>query len=520
MYFNCYTIDFSVNLMNKNKLINIAFFFISLLYSISINRLNISIINNSNDSDHLLLVHGSTIVSPDDVWYNSQIKNYLNGDGFTIDPSDKVMSVRRTPGYPLFYGIHYALLGEELAHNFIPYTQSLIFALSVIALGSILRLISSSVVFGYTIMALYGTSLYPTSYLFYTITESIHPAFVIFSLYFLIKYIYDKNRLKYIILSGIFCAIATLIRPTNGILIITLFGTLLFYGSNNIRHKIKLILILILSFAFMFAPWVIHNYIKVERFIPLEDYAHNHTYGGYGEKNMALYSWWSSWGAPSGVNLHQEIMHDIFTDNPHKSIKKFVYETVPEYAYVGYSKVELFDTLAQYQKCIEEGIKLNDNNFDINTLRAKWGESPIPCEISVSDRFYNLRNKIKKGDPIRFFIIAPLLTRGSEYIFHSFTAAWHSLNPTDGNLTIVQYIVKGVSYVTNVLLWFFSFVYIFITNRHVFEKILLGSFFIISFFIFIYFRHVEVRYMLSAYPLMYIMSTISIGSIINNIMKK
>ena len=54
------------------------------------------------------ILYGATLDSPDNAWYLNQIKNYLDGLGFTIDPLDPIYSVRRTPGYPIFYGIHYS----------------------------------------------------------------------------------------------------------------------------------------------------------------------------------------------------------------------------------------------------------------------------------------------------------------------------------------------------------------------------------------------------------------------------
>jgi hypothetical protein len=132
----------------------------------------------------------------------------------------------------------------------------------------------------------------------------------------------------------------------------------------------------------------------------------------------------------------------------------------------------------------------------------------------VSSIFYGFKNKIKDGDPLRYYVISPIFIRGTAYIFNSFTAAWPSLNPQDRNFTIYQFVIKGISFVMNVMLWLLSFLYFF-TKRRITEKILIGSFFLASFIILIYFRHVETRYMLAAYPMMYIMATISIKYIIS-----
>ncbi len=512
-----------------SKNIYVYLFFVILFYSIFVNIININITEDSSDGRYSHeLVHDSTRWSIDNPWYTTQIKNYVSGDGFTIDGSDPGASVRRTPGYPLFYGFHYILFGEETAHRILPYSQSIIFSLSAVAFGLIVSLITKSNVLGYILTLLYGTSLYFTGYLFYTITESIHPSLVVFSLYYASRFFFSDGKFSYnyLILATIFCAFATLTRPLDGVLLVALTLAILLNKHLDILRRLQFVFLSIFVFSIIFSPWIIHNYIKINKFVPLETSNQSAAFGGFGSKSVALNDWWSSWGSPNGTALHVAITTDIGTDDPYLTIRHFISKTVPEYAYVGYSKEELYSALISYQDCINYRItkyknKITQTNLEaarklwghetqvIDLMKIKWGEKPLECEANVYAKFNEFKHKIKQGDPLRYYVIVPIFIRAPQYIFHSYTNSFASLNPIDKKFNIIQYVVKAFFYVMNILLWSFSFVYLFL-QRASYEKVLFGSFFLITFIYLIYFMHVETRYMLGVYPSMYIMSTITL----------
>ena len=474
-------------------------------------------------------------MSVDDPWYTTQIKNYLNGDGFTINPEDPIMSVRRTPGYPLFYGVHYSLFGEEIAHKIIPYTQSIIFALSAVAFGITVSLITNSVVMGYILTLFYGTSVFFVGNLFHTLTESIHPALVVFALYYASKFFYDRDkyRNKHIVMATIFCAMAALTRPIDGVLLVTLMLAIFFNSELDLSKRLKLILLSIFVVGLIFTPWVVHNYNKIGEFVPLEKFNQSGSFGGFGAKHESLGRWMRAWGHPPpahGLGLHTNISLDLNSDNKFAAIENFIKNIVPEYAYVKYSKGELFSALVAYQNCINIRIKKYSNRTSqsdldsarkmwgpniqsIDLMKTKWGDKPLECELSVTSIFDNFTDKIKHGDHLRYYLVAPIVVRGSQYVFHSNTYSMSFLNPKDKIFNTAQYIVKSFFYFSNVALFSLSIIYLFL-KRDRGEKLLLASFFVITFVFLIYFMHVETRYMLGAYPSMYIMATITLMSFI------
>jgi hypothetical protein len=318
--------------------------------------------------------------------------------------------------------------------------------------------------------------------------------------------------------------LAVLVRPTNGILFVTIIISILVDNQVLVQQKIKSAIYATLIFGLIFAPWILHNYIKVEKFIPLEAYYEDEPFGGWGSKHTALINWWLSWGNPDALALHSDMSADLGSSDRYLTIRKFTDTVVPEYTYVGYSKQDLYSALVLYQDCIdtrlkkynavttEEDIKIGREKWGIginaiDLMRTKWGELPPKCESNVSLLFSQFENKLKRGDPLRYYFIAPILIRGSEYIFHSFTSAIAFLNPINAKYNNVQYFIKALFYVINVILWIAAVVYLF-TKRSVVEKLLFGSFILISFVFLVYYRWVEARYMLAAYPFMYIILAI------------
>ncbi len=176
-------------------LIQLFIFIISIGFAFITNIININVTNAMyGDNDGILF--GSTLSSPDNAWYLNQIVNYVNGFGFTIDPLDPIYSVRRTPGYPIFYGIHYLLLGEIGAHKVITFTQMFLHALAGVCMFRLSYLISLSMKTAFLAAALYGLSPFISSFLYMTITESIFPAGIVFSIYLAYSCFINKSFIK------------------------------------------------------------------------------------------------------------------------------------------------------------------------------------------------------------------------------------------------------------------------------------------------------------------------------------
>jgi hypothetical protein len=217
-----------------------------------------------------------------------------------------------------------------------------------------------------------------------------------------------------------------------------------------------------------------------------------------GPKNSALYDWWATWGSPDGTRLHKSILGDIDTTTPLKSIDNFSYSEVPSWITKVNPREEIKETLIAYQDCIRTSIRTNGRR------RLRYGEPPPPCENELEIAFKNMADRIRSTHPMQAYFISPIARRGKEYIFHSTLHTWRSL---DGfRISPLKSFLKALGYIINVGLWLCSIAYL-CSRFPIREKIAISITALASFFFIIYFRHVEGRYLLQIYPLLYLMST-------------
>jgi hypothetical protein len=487
----------------------LVIFLISFCFAIFTNSANIYVTNLMYGSEADIL-YGSTLGSPDNAWYLNQIKNYLNGFGFTIDPLDPIYAVRRTPGYPIFYGLHFMFFGEAWAHKIIPYTQTFLHAFAAVYLFKTAKLIFSNSRVAYWSGVLYGLSPFVVSFLFMTITESLFPAIIIFSLYLAVSS-YVSTSVPISIFAGIMIAVAVLIRPMAGLTLLFLIPLAFYFKKISKGQLIKNNAILILAFVITMTPWGLRNYLVFKEFVPLETYYLSPMYEGQNIKNVALARWWMTWGNPDHVSLHNAINADINTDKPYKTIDDFIDNHVVYWIYNVQSKEQLRNLLIDYQRCMSKEIDLNGGR------RLRYMESPDLCEYKISDRFNFFTEKIKSQYPFEVYLKTPLLKRGISYIFHSAIHTWRSLD--DYKSHEAKIVIKCFAYLVNIALWLFSIAYL-ISPRDANEKFLLGIVPLASFIFVIFYLHVEGRYLLAIYPFLYLMSVVFIFEVLIPILKK
>jgi hypothetical protein len=488
---------FQKNLLRKVNSESFVIFIISFGFAISANLANIHVTHLMYGSADGIL-YGSTLVSPDNVWYLHQFKNYLNGLGFTIDPLDPIYAVRRTPGYPIFYGLHFMFFGEALAHKIIPYTQTFLHAFAAVYLFKTAKLLFSNSRVAYWAGVLYGLSPFVVSFLFMTITESLFPAIIILSLYLVVSS-YINNSLTRSIYGGIVMALAVLISPRIILLLLFVMPLSIYFKHLQKAQLIKINIAFISAFIITMTPWTIRNYIVMDRFVPLETYYLNHTSEDQNIKLISLTDWWATWGSPDKDRLHAQLAADLYSDTPNKSIDLFINNEVPNWVFGIENKSHLKALLTEYHNCMLRSKELNGGR------RLRYQEQPDPCEFKVSAGFDAFAEKIRDQHPIHAYIISPLYIRGMQYIFHSAIHNWRSFD--DYKSQPAKIVLKGFAYGVNIFLWLFSIAYL-MSKRISAEKILLGIVPVFSFIFMVYYRHVEGRYLIQIYPFLYLMATI------------
>lgn len=474
----------------------ILIFMVSFFFAISANHANIQVTHLMyGSSDDILF--GSTLNSPDNSWYLNQIKYFMNGFGFTIDPLDPIYAVRRTPGYPIFYGLHYIILGESGAHKFIPYTQTFLHSIASVYLYRTAALIFADRKIVFWSGFLYGISPLVISYLFMTITESIFPAIVIFQIYLSVL-CFKKASLKLACYAGFILAVAVLVRPMSGLTLFFFISLGFYFKDITIQQIIKINGVFFITFFIAMAPWVIRNYMVLNKFVPLETYYLNASLGNQNIKSDAMHRWWSTWGSPKVLELHEKLVKDIDSGDPYITINFFINNEVPAWVYKVKSKQHLKGLLIEYQSCILKNREVNGGR------RLRYLENPLACEYKVSGGFDVFANAIKAKNPFHAYFVAPFFIRGGEYVFHSAIHSWRSLDDYRKNL--IKFAIKGFAYVINIYLWLSSIAYLIFTKSQN-KRLLLAIVPSVSFIFIIYNMHVEGRYLIGVYPFLYLMST-------------
>jgi len=493
-------------LSNKHK---ILIFILALLCCISYNEINRYFVRKNNPSNELRnsksVVHGSTIWSIDNFWYLTQPKNFLEGKGFLLDPQNSQTAVRRTPGYSIFYMIHLVLFGETYTHRIIPYSQSLLFALSALALALSVFNLTRSGKKAFLTGIIYGCNPFTSGFVYYTITEAIHPAFVIFGLYFLSKALlgnFNKNGF----IAGLFFAIACLIRPLNGLALAAGIAMLFFGTSDSYYNKGKKILVVCFGFMVLVLPWTVRNYIVTRGEIVMLEKIYHEDPMYMGKKQTYLSKWWMCWGNPKQEAFIDSLKNEIATARE-GYISRFL-AGLPEYSVRGYTNNELSRVLHEYKDCMHSEI-----SSGVYGVYYKSADTLPACEEKMKDGFEDLIRKYKQGAPFRYYIISPLLIRGKEFFLTSFSSMYGSLNPEDRNFNMVQKIVKGLMYLFNVGLYISFFIFLFFIKSDRRLKIFIASFVITTFLFIVYNVHIESRYLLAVYPFMTVSAAVVLARI-------
>jgi len=328
-------------------------FTIAFVVGAFVNLYNIRCIKQLNPSNVTsnarCLKYNKTIGSIDDYWYTPQIKNYLSGKGFTYNTTSHLDAVRRTPVYPLFYGIHYFLLGETDSYAVIRWTQLFLFALSTIFLLFAAYNFTNDIRISWLTFLLYIFYLPLIAFIFYTITEALYPSLLCFFLYSLSRCKKKPSRRNYF-LCGILLALCILTRPAVIFILPAVLLLLAIYNDFNIKATLISWLIIMTGASVLFLPWVMRNYIVTKGDIVfLEKY-----YGGdqmdYGMPNMHLKYWIACWENPADLSSesvsNRLIESIVFTDSmqTERTIDSII-NIFPERAFIGNTHTDVRNTL-------------------------------------------------------------------------------------------------------------------------------------------------------------------------------
>lgn len=183
----------------------------SLLFAMLFNFLNTHFLN----SDGIELRGGQMVVTADDASYLSPADNFLADGQWRSHQPGQNSYYLRSPGY----GCIYLLFKILFPHNpflWLRIFQILLFAVSSALLYEMAKWFTDNELASTCVAVVYGCTPFACGFLSYTLTEGVTPAFVIFYLYTLVRYV-QKRETRHLLLSAVTFAFLFVIRPVLGI---------------------------------------------------------------------------------------------------------------------------------------------------------------------------------------------------------------------------------------------------------------------------------------------------------------
>lgn len=468
-------------------------FLLALGFGWTVNELNLRYIRAHNPADLPInsksTVYGYTVWSIDNAWYLPQVRHFLEGRGFTSDPDDPRRAVRRSPVYPLFYGVHYLLFGERYSFFVIRYTQLALNALAAVLLGLTVLAFADGARVAQVTMALSALNPYTAIYCYYTITEGLHPALAVGSLYCFSRA--RQGGAAAGLLAGFSTGVLALTRPVSGLLL-PLYLLVLAIESRRAASPLRAAGrggLLLLGFLVPVVPWTVRNYVVTGGEVVFLEKYYGEDPMGYGKAEIAFRGWWSCWDNPRAEEFANAVLEAGSASRPEEAVahaEQFV-AGLPAVSLAGTSRAELRRAVLDLTSC----------------LLSRTG--PLgACDLAVAGEFDQLTARFRKAAPVRYWCGTPLKNLAS-LVFQSFSAAYASLNPEGRRFGAVQVAVKGAMYVLNAALWLSVPIFCLFTTASRSLK-LLSLLFPLSLLVFflLVIRYMEARYFLQAYALYYV----------------
>lgn len=500
--------------MNQ-KIYKTAFilFFISIVYTISMNMVNVHFIKKANpsnkESNARSLVYDATIYSIDNSWYVNHVKNYLATGKFTVDTTKKYYEVRRTPVYPVFYGIHYLLFGEKGSYVYIRYTQTFMLALAVALLFLAVYNFTGNKKIALIAALLYGLQPCVALSAFFTYTESISSELVCFFLFALSLCKLNSTKTNWFFVGFLF-ALGALCRPPIIFLGVSCLFAVFYLNKWNFKKSIISGIFFSIGALILIAPWTIRNYkITNGDIIPLEKY-----YGDpmdYGMPNVYLRNWISCWTNPADYS--SERVSNLMSTNlmfyepqPKQALLDSLINVMPTRAFIGNNKATIYaalDDLYEYYRF------KNLPNF------KKQFDS---TDIVVTKKMQLLKSNFIQKSALDYYVTTPLLFAKS-VIFQSNSTSITFLDNYQGNYLKIS--IKALLYLINILS-FLSILFLLFYMKKYIDIYLISVFSIACTFLVIiyYLQYFENRYNFPLYPFMYTLLAISIYEIFQKFSNK
>lgn len=380
-----------------------AIWFVCLLAfasALTINQLNLNQLSNEDKRQ------GKTIITNDDPSYLRPAENYIKTGEWKDNSLGTQSYFTRPPGYGILYFTCLKIAGKDGALSLLKTIQLILFSLSVYWLFYISQQLFKSKKVPYYIAIIYGIIPLASNFIFYTLSEAISPALLLYYVYLLFKADFTnvlKTKRVYFLIAALVFAFLIIVRPQVG-----LFGLLLpvFLLKNYLKYGVKKLLLKLVFFcliAFSFTlVWQIRNYNLTGKYVGLHAIYHE---DGNSMFRPTLEAYWNFVG---GWAQEGQTAYSYMVPMWQGAIKGDVSETYIETAINTFPKkvVNYFgkDRLTEVFKKYQESILFQKQYYDQNLAMP----NDIPnIELEVIKEFDQLTSEFKSKFWMDYYFVSP-----------------------------------------------------------------------------------------------------------------
>jgi hypothetical protein len=429
--------------------------------------------------------------------YFPPIENLLKGEGYSnIDNSDgefKLLpSTRRMPGLIPIYMPLRLLFSEIVSKNILILLQFVLSVISIFCLGKIIYQFTASNIASTTGMFIYTISSFVSVFDNSGLPESLSVSMSIFSIWLYIKAAKNTHvNLRLLFAAGILLTWTIFLRPATGILAPILALDL--WRKTNLNHtffqSFKFQSLLFSTFIIALSVWTVRNYIVSDKLIVLEDSVFDSMPHIYTPAEKGLRPLINHWGGQR---------------------KYFYPNTMGAYFYGQTNDISIFPEA------------VFENSFTIDSLAAlrQLFQEAHSNPNSIAEKSFLiksefLRNSYKEMHPIKYYIEAPIK---SLFRFYFIKTIPNLPFPPLNEMNLFHKIMKAGNILLYNLIALSAILGLIVYTKKRGEfRILLLFPFLYCFALACVLYNTEVRYLVSAFPFLIVVSSIGFNALMNKI---
>lgn len=316
-----------------------------------------------------------SFINNDSFSYSKAAISILETGEFRFDPTHPESKYGRLPGYPLFWGLHYIVVGKENVYQAVAISQSLLDALLVILFFRIAMFLSRNKVAAYATSALYALNPIAIYWAPITGTETLG---VFLSVLFFYVLFTKKDSKWYFVMVGLIGVSAFYVRPYLAVLMVS---AIIYFLVERVH--LKNIAVSAGIFWLIFLIWPIRNYLESGELILVKTSSSG--YHRYGSDVSSARQYIFTWSTEFDYYM------DKFLESGELNLPP---EAIPD----GY---EASDILSTFNKAAQCGSGFNfwkDGTVILNSN----------CNDEIKAEFDQYRAALYKSSPIYSMTFVPI----------------------------------------------------------------------------------------------------------------